>query len=333
MSKSALLENFTKKGMIAIKPLVQKTPTSMGLENHGLVVFPKTNHSEPMIYKKVGEKRIFVNGLDENHISVLSLSDEKAKAAKIKLIRETVAYLENKLHYSKLDINDENFWDNVKTFRPDNADYFGKIRLSFTNDDKYLFPDREIEDLILYHSILAGGFSMCSSDIEKCRADRNKWFLSIETDIEKIEVSSTRLRNQAIVSLEELYNKNNDRLFYVVKVLIPDATRFKKSSSRDSMYSFVDEFLKGNKHEKNVLNAVEQFRKVLAYDNTELIARAMLADCSTYRLFVSQNNMILHKDTGKTLGSTTEEVVQFLLNPLNQEFHLSLFETLKEKYW
>lgn len=333
MSQEKQLQGFEEKGLIAIKPLVMETPTSMGMENYGLVIFPKTDHSEPMIFKKVGNKRIYVTGLDENHSSVQSLSDEKAKAAKIKMIRETVAYLEEKVNYNKINIKDEDFWDKVKTFRPDNQEYFGKMRLEFTNDDKYLFPDREIDDLILYHSVLAGGFSMCSPDIETCRNQHNKWYLSVERELEVIETSSLRLKNKAIVSLEELYNKQTDRLFYTVKVLIPDATRFKKSSSKDSMYTFLNEFLNGNKHEKSVAKAVESFRKVLAYSDEEIIVRAMIADATTYKLFLHQNNVIVDKNSGKVLGSNTEEVVQYFSNPLNNDDQVALYEVLKAKYW
>src|SRR5215216_5875005 len=151
--KETLMSKLKDKGLIAIKPLVQETPTSMGLEKYGLVIFPSAVHSEPMKRKIMGNRKIFENGLNENADSVLSIKDPETRKAKIKTIRETVAYLEKRVHFTELDTEDPDFWDKVQTFRPNNADYFGKIRLNYSNDDRYLFPDSDtsgVEDLVIY---------------------------------------------------------------------------------------------------------------------------------------------------------------------------------------
>ena len=329
-------EEFTSKGLLAIKPLVpdqEKNSLSIGLEKYGLVLFPGSNHSEPLAFKMVGSKRVYITGLDENSSSVTSITDETKRKAKIKNIRQTVAYLEKTVNYNNLDIEDPDFWSKVQTFRPDNSEYYKTIKVTFNNDDRYLFPEQEVLDLVLYHAIKAGGFSSCAGDIDQCRSEQKRWYLSVEKDVEEVEISAIQYKNRAIVSLEELDSKQNNEMLYICKILMNDAAKYSYNTSRKVLYKALSDYLDGNKQERKIHKAVANFAELLKLKQEELCIRALIADCYYYKKFVHRNGVIIDQDTKTNVGQNTEEVVQYFLDPLNQDHYLNSINVMKEKKW
>lgn len=322
------------KGMIAIKPYVDpKAPNAVGLENYGMVVFPGTQHMEPLIFTTIGNKRIYKNGLNENADSIKSIVNEKTRLNKIKKIRETVAYLEKLVNYNDLDIDAPNFWDLVKTFRPDNVEYHKTISLKLNNDDMPLFPEKDTAHLVLLHCILEGGFDSVAPDLETCKLKGKKWYLSIENDIQESISTDTRKINRSKGLLEELYNEKNHRLVYISKILVPEASKFKLTSSRDAIYNSIDAYLEGQKTQKDKLKAIDVFEATLSLDDEELMCRAVVTDCYMFRIFSTSKNGVYHKESNRFLGTNTSEVVETLLEPQNEDLYSMILDQLKSRYW
>jgi hypothetical protein len=341
MEKNKENKEVFEFGTISIKPNVKETNTSMGLEGYDMVVFPKVSHSEPMSYiSKAGGVRRYINGLDEEHPSIKGITDKEEKNAKILGIRKAVQYLEKSHSFNVIpdsELEKDTFWNNVKTFYPTNKEFYSTISISFDNNELFLFPKDDILDLVKYYSLKCGGFSLCSTDKEACDKEGKRWYLSNEFEDAKFGNESTRLKNKAIAVLENLMDEGNNKLFYISKILMPDASSFKLRTSKDTLYESLDAYLNGRKNIRTIKDASNRFIAASELKGETLFIKAIVQDLYNYNQIVINNNSHNYVDSetkeAVSLGRNTSEVVEFFSNPVNQEFCDVVQKSVKERYW
>ena len=95
----------------------------MGHEKYGEVLFPGTEQMDTVFCYVTDNVKTYKTGLNELAPEVQSIENEQERLAKIRYIRETVAYLENTVNNNfKVKVQScmdnygtekDNFWENV----------------------------------------------------------------------------------------------------------------------------------------------------------------------------------------------------------------------------
>lgn len=328
-------------GIITVKANAKETNTSMGLEGYNMVVFPQVKHSEPLAYiLGAGNVKRYLTGLDEEHPSIKSIVDKETREAKILSIRKIVQYLEKAHSFNIIDdkeLKEDTFWKKVKTFYPTNSDFYSKIKMEFVNDDVFLFPSEKVEDMVKYLALKNGGFSMCSTDKESCNKEGKRWYLSNENAEALVDIKGERLKNKAIAVLESIMDESNRKLFYMSKILIPEASSFRIQTSKEILYNFLNAYLNGKKNVVRIHDAATRFLEVSELSNEELFIKAIVQDLYNYNQIVITSGSHTYVDSESkesyVLGRNVSEVYEHLASPINQEFVKIVQEKVKKNYW
>jgi hypothetical protein len=324
-----------KSGGISIKPFFDPNKQNMGLEKYGLALFDGIFHEEQLAcLERNGQKR-YLTGLNEFSPDVKNIPNPEDREAKIKEIRTVVAQLERELASNVIDPKDPEFWNKVQLLRPDNDDLWSKITIRCGNEPVILDPSREPYDLIKIYAIEAGGFSLVAKSYEdaRSRAVSPKFFLDKYTETVSTKTEVTKIRNKALAELIKLFDKNQNKLFLVAKVVDGNSVQYKKSTPNDIVYDNMDRFITGQGVEKNMKRAAQSFIDACAMSMEELKIKALIKD-STYYKFIQlkADGFIYHTDTSTLMGKNVSDCFEFLKNPLHDAVLLDLTQKV-EKYW
>lgn len=223
MNKELLEQLNIKRSTAVISPYIDEGEFNFNLEKQGLVIFPNSAYLCYLSSKMVGNKEIFVTGLDENSPDVLQLPYEE-RVEQIRKIRLVVREIE-RYNYNNVDVEDPDFWFKVKFARPDNEQTWGNISLELKNEPVFL-------DLLTYDGFLkywlasVGGFPEVAPSYEKIiNGERKyKYYLKDVERITNITVNNIVAFNRAVSKLDELYSNPSVhiRLFYLSKYLTSD---------------------------------------------------------------------------------------------------------------
>jgi uncharacterized coiled-coil protein SlyX len=338
MSSVAVIEKYpqNKRSSIAIRPYVDTNIDNMGLQKYNLSLFDGTFHEEPLSCIEINGIKRFITGLNEFAPEIKELSFEEQEA-KIKQIRTVVAQLEKELAANVLDINDESFWNKVKLLRPDNEAFWGEIKIRCGNDPLYPEPDKDPYDLIKLYAIEAGGFSIVAKSFEEARkmAKTPKFYLDKLEETVAVQTEVKKLRNKALVELQKLFDKNQNKLFYVAKILDINSAQYKKTTPNDIIYDNMDKYINGELSDKDKRKCPQRFLDVCNLDMETLKIKAIVKDSgsSYYKVIANKaDGFIYHMQSGAILGRTQNDVVEYLKNPLNEEILMDLTKKV-EKYW
>lgn len=329
------LAETAKSGSISVKPFFDPNKSNLGLEKYGLALFDGIFHEEQLAcIERNGIKR-YLTGLNEFAPEIKLIKDNEERQAKIKEIRTVVAQLERDLAANMIDPTDPDFWNKVKLLKPDNHEFWEKITIRCGNEPVILDPVKEPYDLIKIYAIEAGGFSIVakSYDDARSRAVSPKFFLDkfVETVSVKTEIS--KLRNKAISELTKLFDKNQNKLLYVAKVVDGNSVQYKKSTPNDIVYDNMDRFIRGEGVEPSVKRAAQSFLDACALDMETLKIKAIVRDCTYYKFIIPKSDgFIYHTDSSTMMGRNASECIEFLKNPLNDNILLDLTKKV-EKYW
>jgi hypothetical protein len=329
------LAETAKSGSISVKPFFDPNKSNLGLEKYGLALFDGIFHEEQLAcIERNGIKR-YITGLNEFAPEIKLIKDNEEREAKIKEIRTVIVQLERDLAANIVDANDPDFWNKVKLLKPDNHEFWEKITIRCGNDPVILDPVKDPHDLIKIYAIEAGGFSIVakSYDDARSRAVAPKFFLDkfIETVSVKTEIS--KLRNKAISELTKLFDKNQNKLLYVAKVVDGNSVQYKKSTPNDIVYDNMDRFIRGEGVEPSVKRAAQSFLDACALDMETLKIKAIVRDCTYYKFIIPKSDgFIYHTDSSTMMGRNASDCVEFLKNPLNDNILLDLTKKV-EKYW
>ena len=329
------LAETAKSGSISVKPFFDPNKANLGLEKYGLALFDGVFHEEQLAcIERNGIKR-YITGLNEFAPEVKLIADKEVREAKIREIRTIVTQLERELATNVLDPEDPDFWNKVQLLQPNNHEFWEKISIRCGNEPVHLDPAKDPYDLIKLYAIDAGGFSIvCKSyDEARSKAVPPKFYLDrfIDTVSTKTEIS--KIRNKALSELIKMFDKNQNKLFYVCKVVDGNSVQYKKTTPNDVLYDNMDKFITGEGIEKNLRRAAQTFLDACALDMETLKIKSIVKD-STFYKFISPkaDGFIYHTDSASMLGRNVSDCIEYLKNPLNDSILLDLTKKI-EKYW
>jgi uncharacterized coiled-coil protein SlyX len=336
MSTVTIVEKYpqNKKSSIAIRPFFDPMVDNMGLQKYGLSLFDGAFHEESIACLEINGIKRYITGLNEfaPEVKSLPLEDQEAKTTQI---RAVVAELEKQLAANVIDPKDEQFWNKVKLLRPDNNDFWDKIKIRCGNEPLYLEPEKDPYDLIRLYAIEAGGFSIVAKSLEEARRMPTppKFYLDKLEETASIQTEVKKLRNKALAELQKLFDKNQNKLMYVAKVLDPNSAQYKKSTPNDVIYDNMDKYINGELVDKDKRKTGQRFLDAANLDMESLKIRAIIKDAGYFK-FISPkaDGFIYHMKTGTMMGRTPTDAAEFLRNPLNEEVLIDLQKSV-EKYW
>jgi uncharacterized coiled-coil protein SlyX len=336
MSEITMVERYpqNKRSTIAIRPYFNSKVDNMGLQNYGLSLFDGAFHEESIACLEINGIKRFLTGLNEFAPEVKTLPFEEQEA-KIKQIRTVVAQLEKELAGNVIDPEDKEFWNKVKLLRHDNLEFWDKIKIRCSNDPVFLEPEKDPYDLIRLYAIEAGGFSIVAKSLEHAQKMpvAPKFYLDKLEESASVNTEVKKLRNKALAELQKLFDKNQNKLFYIAKVLDANSTQYKKSTPNDIIYDNMDKYINGDLVDKDKKRTAQKFLDAVAADMETLKIKTIVKDCNSYKFIATKaDGFIYHVEKSVLLGRTPTDVFEYLKNPLNEEILMDLTKKI-EKYW
>ena len=248
MSSVTIVERYpqNKRSSIAVRPYFDANVDNMGLQKYGLSLFDGAVHEEQLACLEINGIKRYLTGLNEfaPEIKDLPLDEQEAK---VKEIRKVVSHLEKVLAANVVDPDDAEFWNKITLVSPKNSTLWDKIAIRVGNEPLFLEPDKDPYDLIKLYAIEAGGFSMVARSLDEARKMPvpPKFFLDKLEETVSTNTEAKKLRNKALSELQKLFDKNQNKLFYVAKLLDPNSTQYKKSTPNDVTYDNMDRYING----------------------------------------------------------------------------------------
>ena len=308
-------------GKISIKPYCDPTIENMGLEKYNYVVFPKTQQVEPLAAVEQNGKLRYINGLNEFAPEIKQITDKEKREAAIKEIREIIVNLErDRAFNTSLKVEDEDFWEKVELFKPDNSATWSKVFLRLGNDEIFLDPVNNLDHLIIIKAIEAGGFSLVASSFEECKRQKKKWYLDRQIDTIATKTSVTKLRNKALAILQDLSEENPRKLFYVAKNIDGGAIQFTNRTLPDVIYDSLDRYIQGLSFDADKKRCAKTFIDTCELSSDVLKVKAIIKDAVFYKYIIAKSDNIFYEAaTNNVLGRNVSEVLENLLNPANDD--------------
>lgn len=320
---------------VSIKPYFDPSVENMGLENYGLALYDGVYHEEQLAcLEKNGIKR-YVTGLNEFAPDVKLIRNPEQKEAKIKQIRVVVAELERDLAANVIDVDDAKFWDKVSLLKPNNDEFWGKISLRAGNDTTYLDPEKNPYDLIKLFAIEAGGFTLIAKSLEDAQSKSTppKFYLDKYEETVSTKNELKKVRNKALAKLQELYDKNSKKLLYVTKVIVPGSPEYIYSTPNDVLYEMMDDYINGISFEKDKKRTAESFLSTAKMSMEDLKLKSLIKDATFYKYISPKSDgFIYHIKSSTMLGRNSNDVLEYLKNPLNDEILKLILDPI-EKLW
>lgn len=323
-----------KRGPISVRPYFDPNVSNMGLEKYGLSLHDGAMHEEQLACIETNGISRYLTGLNEFAPDVALCEDKEEKTAKIKDIRETVAFLEKAFASNMVDPKDPEFWNKVKRLKPDNHEFWGKISIRCGNQPLILDP-KDPNDLIKIRAIEAGGFSGIAKSYDLARAMPSppKFYLDKFEETVASKNEPRKLKNKALAELQKLYDGNASKLFYVSKVIDANSVQYRKNTPNDVMYDNMDKYINGEAFEKNQRRAAQSFLDACNQDMETLKIRALIKDATYYKyMAIGGDGFIKHMETNTPMGKNQTEIVTFLKNPLNEQVLDSLMRKVENEW-
>jgi hypothetical protein len=336
------MENFTmvetgkgtvKQTAIAVRPFFDASASNMGLEDYGMSLFDGVQHHEQVACLENNGVVRYITGLNEfaPEIKLLNAEDREAR---VREIRNAVAELEKELAANVLDVEDVQFWNQVKLLKPDNHEFWNRISIACGNEPLFLDP-RDPYDRIKLFAIEAGGFSIVSKSFEDARSRpvAPKFYLDKTEETVSTRTEYKKMRNKALSELQKLFDKNSTKLFYIAKVVDINSTQYKKSTPNDVIYENMDNFINGIGGETNLERAAKSFIDTASMDMETLKIKSIVRDSVFFKYIINKaDGYIYHTKSSAMLGRNVSDVVEHLKNPLNEDILKDLNQSV-EKYW
>jgi hypothetical protein len=336
------MENFTmvetgggrvKQTAIAVRPFFDNSVSNMGLENYGLSLYDGVKHFEQLACLEQNGVIRYLTGLNEFAPEIKLLMPED-REARVREIRTAIAELERELAANVLDIEDPQFWNQVKLLKPDNKEFWNRINIACGNEPVFLDPNDPYDRIKLY-AIEAGGFSIVakSFDDARSRAVPPKFYLDKKEQTVIARTEYKKMRNKALSELQKLFDKNSTKLFYVAKVVDGNSTQYRKSTPNDVMYENMDLYINGEGVESNKERAAKSFLEAVGMDMETLKIKSIVRDSVFFKYIINKaDGYIYHAKTNAMLGRNVSDVIEYLKNPLNEDVLTDLAKAC-EKFW
>lgn len=323
---------------VAVKCFLNPNISNSGLENYGLALFEGAEQVDTLFQREIS-RGVFkaVNGLDETSPELLRLPEEERKGI-INDIRETVS----QVHYmlfggDVVKANDKEFWTKCSKLSPTNMDFWGNdaeypqgFTIKLTDAGMYLDMTNPM-DILIERAIKAGGYrALIAPSLEDAYSwpypTPPKFYLDKLENTAAINTEIRKIVNKAKAHLDILRDENIEKLFIIARNFDPDPTQYKRSTPADIVYINMDRGIDGELWEKNKRMAAQRFLDLCEMSMEDLTIRSIVKVATKYRFLdykledkATKTGTIYFMEDSMPIGRTTEEVVAFLRNPLNQD--------------
>lgn len=322
-------------GLVAVRPYVDPKNSNMGLERYDMVLHQGTSHKEQLTCLEVFGIRRHLTGLNEFAPEIEKMADGAQKKAVVKQIREKVAYLERSLVNNDvtkyIDSKDpKDFWDKVEHIKWNNYAFWDTIFMEMTNDPIFLDP-KNPADFIKICCIEAGGFSEIAKSLEDARSStKYMFYLDKKEETAAIETHVKKIKNRALAVLDDLYNKDAKKLWWVAKNIDSSSTQYKNDIPNDIVYDNMDNYINGLGIEKVVTEAAKTFIDYAESEIEELRIRGTVRDAFFYKYILKKpDGNMYHNESSILLGKNMADCVEYLKNPANAELWDRLLKQVK----
>lgn len=241
------------------------------------------------------------------------------------------------------------FWSKVTKFKsviPDEFDpngarkptYWDTVQLVCNNTPTSLDP-KQPYNVMLITAIEAGGFGdLLAPSLEAANEAIHapKFYLDKLEETAAVEVEDDRATFRAGAILEDIMEKNHDKLFYIVKNLAQFSLGYNRHTPLNIIYGDITKHLKGLGAQKNKRLAVEEFLDLCdskKYTNSILRTRAIAKDAIAMNIIAPKGDGTLyHIKKGNPMGKNFEDIVMYLENPGNSDVMLDVTAAV-ENVW
>ncbi len=324
-----------KVQLLKILPYIPENSENMGLSKYGMVVHDGADQGEQLTCLSKNGVTRWLSGLDEFAPEVQSIADPNVKKAAITEIRKKVIKLEAAFGANIIDIKDEQFWNKVIFVHPKNDKFWGNVFVKAKNEPTFLNPE-DPNDLIVICGIEAGGFSLVAKSLEDARlsATPPKFYLDRAQDTLMSKNEVTKLKNRAISFLDKLYEEDKKKLFYVIKnVDVSNSYQYKKTTSVELMYNFIDAYVNGKGTERVIKVASKRFIDNCEKSLEDLTLGAVIADAMFYKIIQGRSDgLIYDAKSGSMIGRNAAEIAEYFKNPVNSKIYDEV-HTAVVAYW
>lgn len=314
--------DFSKR--VSVRQYCDPEIPNMGMEKYNMSIFSGENgvggHKEWLGYKQVGNKKIYLTGLDVNADSVKAIKDENLREQKIKEIEQTVDFLEESFGEYTLAPTNAEFWQNqfIEIRKP-------VLELDLTNP----------KDLFTYYAIFGGGFSEIATSFESAKNSNKiyKYYLHQEDEVADVKIEVTKLRNKARTELENLDNEDSEKMFKISKLLLPIEKGFNRKTPKSRIYGDLNDYIDGLYSANDTKGAPKRFIEISKTDRTTLNMQAIVRE-ALYQNFIVKNTdqIFWNPQTQVSYGRNENEIIAFLSNPIHTD-ELSQINSRVDKIW
>jgi hypothetical protein len=160
-----------------------------------------------------------------------------------------------------------------------------------------------------------------------------KFYLDKLEETANTNTEIKKLRNKAAAELHKLFDKNQNKLFYIAKILDLNSAQYKKSTPNDIIYDNMDKYISGDLVDKDKKKTAEKFLDVSRLDMETLKIRAIVKDATYYKMIATKaDGFVYHMASATMMGRNSADVGEFLKNPLNEQILIDI-QTQIEKHW
>ena len=308
---------------VSIRQYVDPEVFNMGMEKYNMSVFSGETGSggiyESLGYKELGDKKIYLTGLDTTADSVRSLPFDERERKEIE-IEAALEHLGNVYGKETLDSKNSGFWSSHSL----------EIRVPILNLDL-----TDNSNLITYYNILGGGYSEIAPSFQIAKESNKiyKFYLHIDAEVSDIKTELTKLRNKSKAILEELDDEDFETMFKLAKLLLPIEKGLNRKTAKSLIYSELDAFINGDYSQNAKKEAPKKFLEFARKDKATLNLEAIVREALYHRLVEpNKDQMFWNPSTQVTYGRNENEIIAFLNNPINNDELLTIIDKVS-KYW
>ena len=330
---SQKLEKLENLGKVSIKVFTDPNQENMGLEKYNYVVFPNTFQVETLAAIEQNGKSRYLTGLNEFAPEIKLIQDPDKRKAVIKDIRETIVLLEKERAFNFLDPEDKDFWSKVEMFTPGNSEIWSKIFLKLGNNDQFLNPKENLDDLIIVKAIENGGFSLVAASFEEAKMTKKKWYLDRQIDTFASKTTVTKLRNKALAVLQDLSDNEPRKLFYITKNVDANSSQYNNSTLPDLIYENMDKYINGLAYDADKKRCATAFLELSKLSIEDLKLKCIIKDACFYQFIINKPDGMLYEVTQNImLGRNVADILEYIKNPINESV-LDLLLSKVEDTW
>lgn len=315
--------NFSNK-RVSIRQYIDPEIMNLGLENNNMSVFFGENgnggHKEWIGYKQIGDTRVYMTGLEKSSENVKKIKDPSERDSMLEELKNIKAYLESFYGEGVLDSTNRSFWNEI----------FIEVRVPIFELDL-----TKPEHVLLYYGIKGEGFSEIAPSFEFAKQSNKiyKFYLHEDEEVMNVKTEITKLRNKAKTFLQNLYEEDSTKMFYMAKVLLPITKGYKHSTVLDILYQELDDFISGVSVKTNLKETPTKFINLYKEEKSNIIQKAIIEE-ALYQRFIIKNaeNVFVNISTAAEYGKSKEAIFAYFSNPIHADELLEITEKVN-KVW